>query len=383
MHLRRSFIEDYLSDVWTMTELCATYQISRQTGYETIARFEQEGWAGLGKRSRRPHRTPTAVPSDLVRTICAARTAHPDWGARKVRRWLITQQPTGAWPSRMSVHRTWQRAGLVARPKPRRRSWPKRTTTLRPARRPNDVWTVDFKGDFRLGSGQRCYPLTLRDLASRYTLRCDALAAPDGPTSKQRFERAFQDFGLPRCLRSDNGEPFAGPGLAGLSQLNIWWLRLGIAVEQIAPGRPDQNGSHEQFHRILKARTTRPPADTLRAQQRRFDHFCHEYNQERPHQALHDAVPAARYRPSRRPYPRRLPPLDYPGHWNPRRVQPNGRITFGAHAIFLSRALAGEWVALEEHDDDLWTIYFATVPLARWLPRSRQLRPLHAGSKID
>jgi putative transposase len=381
VQLRRRFIEDYLADIWTVTELCAMYQISRQTGYEVITRFETEGWSGLKARSRRPHRTPQAVTPAVVRAVCAARATHPDWGARKVRRWLITQHPARDWPSRMSIHRIWQRAGVVAALRPRRRASLRVLRRLRVATQPNDVWTVDFKGDFRLGSGDRCYPLTVRDLASRFTLRCDALPWPDGTRTKQRFERAFQEFGLPACIRSDNGEPFAGPGLAGLSRLNIWWLRLGIAVEQIAPGRPDQNGSHEQFHRILKARTTQPPAHTLTAQQRRFQRFCREYNEERPHQALQDAVPAECYRPSPRPWPRQLPPLEYPGHWDPRRVQLNGRITLGAQSIFLSRALAGEWVALEEHADDLWTIHFGTLPLARWVPHRGHLRPLQAVPK--
>jgi transposase InsO family protein len=241
---------------------------------------------------------------------------------------------------------------------------------------PNAVWTIDFKGDFRVGAGYRCYPLTLRDAASRFTLRIDAFAAPDGEATQERLRRAFVEYGLPACLRSDNGPPFAGQGLAGLSQLNVWCLKLGIAIEHIAPGRPDQNGSHEQFHGILKTYTTRPPAHTLRGQQRRFDRFRDEYNYERPHQALGDTVPARHYQPSARVWPGRVPSVDYPGHWEARRVQLNGRITFARSSIFLSRALAGEWVALEEAADDTWTIHFSTVPLARWLARTQQLRPL-------
>lgn len=382
VEVRRSFVEDYLADVWTMTELCAAYQVSRQTGYEVIARFEDEGWAGLAPRSRRPHRMPQAVAPSIVAAVCAAHRRHPDWGARKLRSWLVARDRTRDWPSPATIHRIGQRTHWQRQSAPRR-SVRRSGTPLRDARQPNEVWTVDFKGDFRLGCGARCYPLTLRDLASRFTLRCDALAVPDLRHTQRRFERAFAEFGLPSCIRSDNGAPFAGSGLAGLSQLNIWWRRLGIAVEQIAPGRPDQNGSHEQFHRVLKARTTRPPARTLVAQQRRFDRFRREYNDERPHQALGDAVPAAYYQPSARRWTGHVPAFVYPGHWEPRRVYPNGHIHWHGGTIFLTRALMGEWVALAEEDEDLWTIYLGTQPLARWLARPRQLRPITARLEID
>lgn len=376
MERRRQFIEDWLTQAWTMTELCATYRVSRKTGHQLVNRFSAEGWSAVVDRSRRPHRTPLPISPEVRTRVLALRERRPGWGARKLRSRLLRLEPGVAWPSQTAVHRLLHQADLVASP-PRRRSLPPvQSRRLRRAEAANDVWTVDFQGDFRLGSGRRCYPLTLRDLASRYVLRCDALAAPDGPETRRRFERAFAAFGLPHCIRSDNGEPFAGPGLAGLSQLNIWWMRLGIVAERIAPGRPQQNGAHEQFHRVLRAETTRPPAETHRRQQLCFDRFCHEYNEERPHAALHDDVPADYYQPSTRRYPTRMPPVVYPGHWEPRRVGANGRISFGGASIFLSRALAQEWVALEEIDDGLWTIFFATVPLARWLAREQRLRPV-------
>jgi putative transposase len=383
MDLRRGFIEDYLTDAWRMTELCAMYQVSRKTGYKMVARFEEAGWAGLADRSRRPRASPQAVPAEIATAVCQARVKKPGWGARKIGAWLRTRAPGVAWPSHTTIHAIWQRVGLVDRAARARVPAVGGAARLRPATTANDVWTVDFKGDFRLGAGLRCYPLTVRDLASRYTLRCDALAWPDGQQTRERFTRAFREFGLPACLRSDNGEPFAGPGLAGLSRLNIWWRRLGIAVEQIDPGRPEQNGAHEQFHRVLKRDTTRPPAGTLTGQQRRFDTFRREYNEERPHEALGNAVPAAYYRPSSRLWPSRLPALEYPGHWEPRRVRPNGRIDFGGHSIFLSRALADEWVALAEVDEGIWTVHFAAAPLARWIVRDRLLCPVRVTARPD
>jgi len=375
MDLRRSFVRDRLADAFTMTELCATYQVSRKTGYKMLARFEAEGWSGLADRSRRPHTALGRVPASIVTALCEARRKQPDWGARKLRGWLTRRQPAIAWPSRGTVHAILIRAGLVRQARRAIAAGPRGPQRLRPARAPNAVWTVDFKGDFRLGAGARCYPLTLRDAASRYTLRCQALEQPALHATRRQIERAFAEFGLPDCIRSDNGAPFAGPGLGHLSQLNVSWLRLGIAVEQIDPGRPDQNGSHEQFHRMLKAGTARPPAATLAGQQRRFNTFCREYNDERPHEALNDEVPAQHYRASPRPFPTRPPKLEYPGHWEIRRVGANGCVRLRTAVIFLNRALAGEEIAFEEVDDALWTLYFGALPLARWLERERQLTP--------
>lgn len=378
MDLRRQFIEDYLADAFTMTELCEHYRISRKTGYKVLGRFEAAGWAGLADQSRRPHTTPQAVPQAIVVALERARSQHPEWGARKLRTWLARREPRVAWPSRGTIHAVLCRAGLVRHPRRRSPSPAGSRGHLRLPTAPNAVWTVDFKGDFRVGAGDRCYPLTLRDLASRYTLRCDALNQPDLATTRRRMARAFAEFGLPECIRSDNGQPFAGMGLGGLSQLSVSWLRLGIAIEHIALGRPDQNGSHEQFHRVLKAHTARPPAQTLWGQQQRFDAFRREYNDERPHEALADQVPAACYTRSPRPCPPRPPRPEYPGHWEPRRVGSNGCVRLRDDRFFVSTALAGEDIAFEEVDEGRWTLYFGRVPLAHWSERDKRLRPLPA-----
>lgn len=375
MELRDGFIDDCETGIWTITQVAQEYGISRKTAHKWIERAREAGRAGLADRSRRPHTSPGATPLAVREALCRARRSKPQWSPDAVRGWLARRQPDMAWPSRVTIAKIWRAAQLYPRAKPRPRPW-RQPHPWRVADAPNAVWTVDFKGDFRVGTGARCYPLTLRDHATRFTLRCTALAAPNLAATRREIERAFAEFGLPRCIRSDNGHPFAGPGLGGLSQLNVTWLRLGIAVEQIAPGRPDQNGSHEQFHRVLKAHTTRPPAATLRAQQRRFDRFCREYNEERPHQALDQRVPADDYRVSPRRWPRRLPAVDYPGHWETRRVAPNGRIEWHRDSIFLSRALVDQTVGLEEVDEGIWTVHFATVPLARWLTRERCLRPI-------
>lgn len=379
MDLRREFVHEALSERYSMTELCATYAISRKTGYKWLDRFEHGGRAALHDRSRRPHHSPGAIADTVVEALVEARRRKPHWGARKLRKWLTKTQPRIAWPGRSTIHHVLAARGLVRTPRRRRRGAPRLVATaLTPATHPNDVWTVDFKGPFRLRGGPRCCPLTVRDLASRYALRCDALPGEQTVATQERFRRAFAAYGLPRCIRSDNGKPFASHGLAGLSRLAVWWLRLGIHVERIAPGRPAQNGSHERFHRDLKAQTARPPAETLRAQQRRFDRFITEYNDERPHEALADTVPADHYRVSPRRLPSRLPALDYPPHWEPRLVSANGMIGWRNRPAFLTSALAGQTVAFDEVDDGIWTVYFATVPIARWLERERRFRALRA-----
>jgi hypothetical protein len=240
----------------------------------------------------------------------------------------------------------------------------------------NEVWTADFKGEFRTGDGVYCYPLTLRDGFSRFVLRCDGLLGRTVDATQRRFARAFAEYGLPARIRSDNGGPFASPGLGGLSALSVWWMRLGIIPERIAPGHPEQNGSHEQFHRVLKAETARPPAPNCTAQQQRFRRFIREYNDERPHEALDDQPPATRYQPSPRALPRRLPPVEYPGHMDVRLVASNGDVSWAGARLFVASALAGQRVAFEEVDDGVWTLHFATVALARYDERHRRLHPI-------
>ena len=245
--------------------------------------------------------------------LVALRQRHPRWGATKLLAVAARHAPAADWPSRSTVCTQLKKRGLV-RPRRRRHAPGPGLKPRGPITAVNEVWTTDFKGEFRTGNGAYCYPLTLRDGFSRFVLRCDALRGPTYDATRRQFERAFGEYGLPHRIRSDNGTPFAGAGVARLSRLAVWWIRLGIVPERIALGHPEQNGSHEQFHSVLKAETTRPPATTARGQQRRFDRFCAEYNYERPHAALANHTPAMVYQPSPRPLPRALPPIEYAGH---------------------------------------------------------------------
>jgi putative transposase len=376
MEQRLEFVREYETELFTMTELAAQYEISRKTGYKWLAQYEAAGARGLCDRSRRPHHSPDATDRDLVETLMALRRRHPRWGAKKLLALAARRDPHAEWPSRSTVCTLLKQHGLVTSRRRRARSPHALASPLTPITAVNEVWTTDFKGEFRTGDGVYCYPLTLRDGFSRFVLRCDGLLGRTVGATQRRFARAFAEYGLPDRIRSDNGGPFASPGLAGLSSLSVWWIRLGIIPERIAPGHPEQNGSHEQFHRVLKADTARPPAPNCAAQQQRFRRFVREYNEERPHEALGDQPPATRYKPSRRALPRRVPPLDYPGHMEPRRVSCCGTVSWDGTPLFVATTLAGEYVAFEEIDDGLWTLHFATVALARYDERHRTLHPI-------
>jgi putative transposase len=376
VNLRMHFVTDWHAGWWTMTELCADYRISRKTGYKWVERYETRGARGLHDQSRRPQHSPSATDVRLVDALVALRQRHPRWGAKKLLAVAARDDRHAAWPSRSTVCDLLKTRGLVAPRHRRDRLTYAPASLLAPIQTVNEVWTTDFKGEFRTGDGTYCYPLTLRDGFSRFVLRCDALLGPTYVSTRQRFERAFAAYGLPERIRSDNGPPFASTGLARLSRLSVWWIRLGIVPERIALGHPEQNGSHEQFHSVLKAETARPPAAHARAQQRRFARFCLEYNQQRPHEALQDDVPASCYQPSPRVLPRQLSPLEYPGHFEIRRVSTIGQVSWRGAPVFLSEALAGEDVAFEEVDNGIWTLRFASVALARYDDRHRSFHPI-------
>jgi transposase InsO family protein len=317
----------------------------------------------LEDRSRAPHHHPQAVAEAVAAQILAARRAHPTWGPRKLHVWLRRREAPTSWPCPSTIGELLRREGLTV---PRRRRW--RSVPYRQpfaaCDQPNAVWCADFKGWFRTGEGKPCYPFTLSDATSRFLLRCQALARTDHDAVQPLLEAAFREYGLPQAIRTDNGPPFASTTLGGLTRLSIWYVRLGITPERIAPGHPEQNGRHERFHRTLKQDATLPPQATRRAQQRAFDRFRQEYNFERPHEALAMAVPASCYHPSSRPYPRRLPELNYPEGTQVRRVRHNGEIHWRSRFLYVSQTLAGELVGVIPVDDRYFRLRFGPLELA-------------------
>lgn len=376
MDQRTQFIADCLRERLSITELCDLYGVSRKTGYKWLDRYLRHGPAGLEERSRRPRRSPNETAPEIVAAFLDARRRHPSWGGKKLLTIVHKRHPRWELPGRSTVCDILRRHGLVPKARYRRRiGHPGKPTSLILA--PNDVWSADFKGQFKTGDGHYCYPLTVADGYSRYLLGCQALASTCVQAAKPVFTRLFQEFGLPQRIRTDNGVPFATNTLARLSQLSAWWVRLGILPEFIEPGHPQQNGRHERMHRTLKAETTRPPAATLPAQQRKFNRFREEFNAERPHEALDLHPPASRYEPSPRPMPARLPPLEYPDRFEVRYVSANGGIRWNRRWVNVSITCVGEYVGLEEIDDGVWNVYSGPLKLGRLLERHMRIEDAH------
>jgi putative transposase len=372
MDLRTQFIADCLRELNTISEICRQYEISRKTAYKWLARYDAEGAAGLADRSRRPHHSPQATPADVVQALLQKRRRHPRWGAKKLLKLLSLGQPNCDWPARSTVCDILARHNLVQSPR-RRRSigHPGKPATI--IRAPNQVWAADFKGQFKTRDGYYCYPLTVSDGFSRYLLGCQALATTSCAAAKPVFRRLFQEFGLPERLRTDNGGPFASLSLARLSTLSAWFIRLGIVRQLIEPGKPYQNGSHERMHRTLKAETTRPPAANRATQQRLFNTFRQEFNHLRPHEALALDTPAQHYQSSPRPYPERLPPLEYPSHFETRRVADNGCIRWRSQRVHVSIVCTHEYVGLEEIDNGIWNVYFGSLKLGSLIEKELRI----------
>ena len=374
MKERMRFVAEAERGLYSMSELCERYGISRRTGYKWLDRYEVHGPAGLQERSRDPHHCAHRISAGMATAIVEVRRQHPSWGPRKLLAWLEERQAAEDWPAASTVGDLLKGRGLV-QPRRRRRHWqhPGAPTVVTGA--PNDLWTTDFKGQFPTRDGQYCYPLTLVDHHSRYLLACVALPSVRTAETRAVFTRVFCEVGLPAAIQSDNGTPFCSTGLHGLSALNVWWMRLGIQPVRIEPSHPEQNGAHERMHRTLKAETTRPPARNRVGQQRKFDAFRYIYNHERPHEALGQQPPARRWRPSRRAYPRVLPAPEYPGHYMVRLVGSAGTIGFRNRQLFLSRALEDEYVGLEESGDGVWSVHFANALLGKFSERDFRICP--------
>jgi len=358
-----------------MTDVCRAFGISRKTGYKLFDRYRQDGPVALADRSRRPVRYANQLPTQVESLIVQAKRDKPHWGARKIRE-LLVRRLAGETriPATSTIHAVLDRHGLVRRMGRKRHK--AQGTPLSSGANPNDLWCTDFKGEFRLGDGRYCYPLTVTDHASRFLLLCEAHESTRESPVISAFERLFAERGLPQAIRSDNGLPFASPnGLFNLSKLSVWWLRLGISIERIKPGHPQQNGRHERMHLTLKQETARPPAMNPIQQQERFEAFVSEFNAERPHEALAMKRPADVYAPSSRPYTG-LPDVQYPFHDRDILVTACGRICMLRKKINISTVLAGQRLGLKEVDDAIWLVSFMTYDLGYIDLEQRTLQPL-------
>lgn len=365
----------------TMAEACRRFGISRKTGYKIKARHAELGMAGLVDASRAPKSHPNQTSPEVEGAILRVRKAHPTWGSKKILWKLDREQPGQEWPARSTVDEILKRAGVVE-PRGRRRRRQPSSAPMIEAAAPNDVWSMDYKGWFRVGDGTRCDPLTVNDVCSRASLVCHALVSPKTVDVKQRLEVAFRAFGMPRFMLSDGGPPFGSNGLGRLSRLGVWLVRVGVVPILIEPGRPDQNGRHERFHETLKAETASPPSRSIRAPQASFDGFQQVYNEERPHEALAMKVPAEVYDLSPRQLPEALPDHGYQEGFEERRVRADGAIKWAGSQVFVGEAFRGETVGVEAVDDGLWHVHLGPLRLGVLHGRSRTIVPLEAGPSV-
>ena len=363
-----------LLDGEKMAALCIEFGISRKTGYKIYDRYKDCGVDALTDRSRRPYRHANQLPMAIEKLIVALKREYPNWGAPKIRERLRRRWPAVRCPAISTVHAVLDRHGLVTPRRPRRSR--AEGTPLTWPNQPNALWCADYKGEFMLADRRYCYPLTITDFASRYLIRCEALSTTREMYAFSVFERVFKDFGLPAAIRTDNGVPFASPNaLYGLSKLSVWWLRLGIRIERIKPGHPEQNGRHERMHLTLKTEATKPAAANCLQQQARFDTFLERYNHERPHQALGMRVPGELYTRSARPY-HGLTDLAYPFHDWTSIVTRCGRICFNWRKVNLSQVFAGQRVGVRQVTDRIWLVSFMDYDLGYFDDETCRLEPI-------
>ena len=374
MDQRVQFIGDWQKGTFKKVELCREYGVSRVTADKWIGRYEAEGVEGLRERSRRPHGHPWTTTREVEERIVETKLRHQSFGPKKVMDRLRAVEPGGRWPADSTAGEILKRAGLV-KARSRRRHIPPDPRALVESTGPGQSWSADFKGDFCLGDGRRCYPLTLTDNYSRYVLQCRGLSRTTAQAVKPWFEWVFREYGLPETLRTDNGPPFASLAVGGISHLSKWWIRLGIRPERTRPASPSENGRHERMHRSLKAAAITPAAHTLGAQQRRFDAFVHEFNWQRSHEALDRRTPGSVHQPSPRAFPAKLPQVEYDSQLTVRRVRHNGQFKWRGHLIYLSEVLAHEPVALLPKDNESWEIRYSFHLLGTLNQHSQTISP--------
>jgi len=362
MDERISLITDWKSGNYNITELSVIYGVSRKAIYKWTTRYNEHGIDGLKELSRAPLSHPNETKAEVVKELIKEKMDHGRWGPKKLLRHLQRSRPDVQWPSVCTVEKWLRRHGLVKERKRRKRVPPYSEPFLQ-CDAPNKVWSADFKGQFRMGDGKWCYPLTLSDNMSRYLLACRGVGSPCHEDTQKWFKWAFRKYGLPASIRTDNGTPFAGRGITGLSRLSVWWIRLGIRHERIECGKPQQNGRHERMHRTLKEETATPSMADMNRQQMRFEEFRREYNNERPHEALGMETPSSVYEASSLRYPEKVLEPQYDEGVDVRRVRDGGEISFRGNYYFLSEVLSGEHVGLTELYDGRYEVRFSFHPI--------------------
>lgn len=374
MQEKIKFISNYLDENFdTFESLCAFYGISRKTGYKYVSQFTKEGLDGLKERSRAPHHHGLKKPDWMESSILDVRKKHTSWGGKKIRNWLLQEYPAQDWPAKSTIDDILKRNGLVRKRRVRSKVAPY-NEPFSLCTSPNDVWSIDFKGQFYLGNKKRCYPLTVTDNFSRYLLDIKAFDRISSAQTQEVLELLFKIYGLPKAIKSDNGVPFASTGIAGLSKLSIWLIKLGIIPERIRKGHPEENGRHERMHLTLKNETILPASTTQDEQQIRFDEFRRIFNEERPHEGIGFQRPSWLYSPSERALPDKVPNVEYDTRYiKTRRVRSNGTIKWKGNELFLSELLIGETIGFIPRSEDEWNLHFAFMPISIFNEREQKM----------
>jgi transposase InsO family protein len=359
---RLEMLKDWLTQEYSITELGDCYGISRKTIYKWLERYHEEGLKGLGELGRAPLHHPNATPAEVAAMIIRAKLAKQKWGPKKLLARLESEHPQMRWPALSTASEILRRQGLVKQRRKRNHTPPYSEPFLG-CHQPNAVWSADYKGQFRLGNGRLCYPLTISDNYSRYLLGCWALERPSYNHTQPWFEWSFREYGLPESIRTDNGTPFASVAPGGLSRLSVWFIKLGIIPERIQPGQPQQNGRHERMHRTLKEEAVAPPRDNTRQQQRVFNRFVNKFNNERPHEALGQRTPASLYKHSLKEYPAKIKPVEYDAGTLLRHIHTSGCMKWGGDLIYVSENLIGENIGLRKISDHEWEMRFSFHPI--------------------
>ena len=371
MSEREELMRKWNSKLYTVSELAEQFGVSRPSVYLRIERSKADEGSGLEDRTSAPKSCPHRTEASIAARLIEAKHKHPNWGPQKLIQLLRRDEPELAWPAPSTAGRILEAEGLVRKRRRVRRQTIAYTGPLH-ANESGEMMTADHKGEFRLGNRQYCYPITINEPVSRFVYAIDGARSTSFEEARPSFERVFVEHGIPSFMGSDRGGPFCCTrALAGLSRLTVWWIKLGITPVRTRPASPWENGIHERMHKTLKAETTRPPAANMNGQQKKFDRFREEFNNVRPHESLDGQAPSTLLRPCKRPYPPRMPAVEYPGHYEVRRVRPSGEIKWQGRRVFVSETLAGEPLGLEQIDDGVWAICFASVELGRYDERTK------------
>jgi putative transposase len=377
MNEKIKFISAFLENkTSTFQELCKRFNISCKTGYKYVNRYQLEGVEGLKERSKAPHCHWNQIPEFIENSILELKYHRPSWGSKKILNWLMQEKSEYSWPAKSTIDELFKKHHLVKPAKRKRRAAPY-TEPFVVCSNSNDCWSMDYKGQFRLGNQQLCYPLTITDNFSRYLLAVEGNPQISGVQVKQVLTRLFIELGLPLALRSDNGVPFAGNGLAGLSQLAVWLIQLNIVPERIRSGHPEENGRHERMHLTLKKETASPPQWDERKQQQCFNEFKKIFNEQRPHEGIEFKRPAWLYQSSSRNFPSKIPPVEYDSTYeNIRKIRTNGTMKWQGKEIFISETLTGKRIGMKSYSDHEWLLYFSFMPLGIFSEKTLKVNKL-------